>query len=112
MSHTHTNLTVYSACERKYDMCLPESDSSSLFHSFHQLFLQMSKIHLFSPSSINFLPFIVVRWLPEKTAQTRDEAYCNGLSMLSPGSGLIRSCDPVRVGVASLESAWHCECGL
>ena len=30
----------------------------------------------------------------------------------SPGSGTIRRCDPVGVGVVLLEEVYHCGCGL
>ena len=39
---------------------------------------------------------------------------CDGLSMLSPGSGTIRRCGLVGVGVTLLEWVWPCwsGCGL
>jgi hypothetical protein len=32
----------------------------------------------------------------------------HGLYMLDPGSGIIRKCGPVGVGVALLEEVWPC----
>jgi hypothetical protein len=39
---------------------------------------------------------------------------CDGLYMLGPGSGTIRSCGPVGGGVGLLEEVWPCwsRCGL
>jgi hypothetical protein len=34
---------------------------------------------------------------------------CNDLNMLGPGSGTIRRCGLVGVGVALLEEVYHCE---
>jgi hypothetical protein len=37
---------------------------------------------------------------------------CGGLNMLGPGSGTIRRCILVGVGVSSLEEVCHCGRGL
>jgi hypothetical protein len=34
--------------------------------------------------------------------------WCGGLNMLGPGSGTIRRCGLVEVGVALLEDVCHC----
>ena len=41
-----------------------------------------------------------------------DYSLCDGLHMLGPGSGTIRKCGPVGVGVTLLEEVCHCGCGL
>ena len=37
---------------------------------------------------------------------------CGGLNMLGPGSGTIKRCGLVGVGVTLLEEVCHCGCGL
>jgi hypothetical protein len=43
---------------------------------------------------------------------THSHTQCVGLNMLGPGSGTIRRCGLVRVGVALLEEVCHCGGGL
>ena len=40
------------------------------------------------------------------------EHVCGGLNMLGPGSGTLRRCDLVVVGVVLLEEGYHCGYGL
>jgi hypothetical protein len=39
-------------------------------------------------------------------------ASCGGLNVLGPGSGTVRRCGLVGVGVALLEEVCHCGCRL
>ena len=43
-----------------------------------------------------------------KSTEPRRKAICGGLNMLGPGSGTIRRCGLVGVGVALLEEVCHC----
>jgi hypothetical protein len=52
------------------------------------------------------------RVLRNQKREIANHQDCGGLNMLIPGSGTIRRCGLVGVGVALLEEVCHCEGGL
>ena len=53
---------------------------------------------------LSLVPVEMAQWKFPRTY----EGDCDGLYMLGSGSGTIRPCGPVGVGVALLERVWPC----